>query len=346
MSDRIAFGVLIGLVGSMLVAPTATSLAQGISMSGGPGEPNDGIPREYVVREGDTLWGICQNYFGDPYRWPNVWALNPHITNPHWIYPGDVIRLRMPDQIAGLPPGAVPGLQPVTYTVGTAAASQVSLNEGFISEEPMEPLGTLRWSRSTVRFLSVGDPVYVDFDDLSEVRIGQRYTVYSVLNDIYHPTTEAFLGQKVQVLGIVEIDRVDVNMATGRLVASFREIERGAEVTKLMDHYYVVSPRQNLIDLEGTVVDVMREIAEIGQFHLVYVDKGTKDGVLVGNRFHVLRRGDGFLELADEAVKKFPWEQVGELLVVATQDRNSTAIVTRSLLELAVGDRVAMRRNY
>ena len=52
------------------------------------------VPDEYEVEEGDTLWLISQEFFQDPWLWPNLWALNPHITNPHWIYPGDLIRLK------------------------------------------------------------------------------------------------------------------------------------------------------------------------------------------------------------------------------------------------------------
>ena len=329
----------------MLVATLWVGIghAQSITISGGPGETSDGVPEQYVVRENDTLWGICETFFGEPWRWPTVWALNPQVTNPHWIYPGDVLRLKVP-QAGSLSSGVA--MTPISYTVGTHASSQVSLNEGFLVEKPLERLGTLSWSDRPVNYLGQGDSVYVEFEDLDKVRIGQRYSIYRVLNDVRHPTTDAYLGQKIHMLGIVEISRVDVNMATGRIVTSFHEIERGAAVTTLLDHYQVVSPRENLIDLEGTIVDVLRRLEEIGQFHLVYVDKGSKDGVLAGNRFLVLRRGDGYLELAPEESKRFPWEQIGELLVVETRDRNSTALVTRSTQELHIGDRVAMRRHY
>jgi len=50
-------------------------------------------PELHVVQKGDTLWSLCSKYFGDPWRWPRLWAANPSITNPHWIFPGDIIRL-------------------------------------------------------------------------------------------------------------------------------------------------------------------------------------------------------------------------------------------------------------
>jgi len=102
----------------------------------------------------------------------------------------------------------------------------------------------------------------------------------------------------------------------------------------------LLAPKQNLLDLTGIVVDSFREVQELAQFHVAFIDRGSKDGVQVGNRLFVMRRGDGRLELEDDAVEKLPWEQVGELLVVETHDRNSTVLVTRSAKELKVGDRV------
>src|SRR5205085_7400593 len=50
-------------------------------------------PELHVVRKGDTLWDICFYYFNDPWQWPKIWSYNAQITNPHWIYPGDLVRL-------------------------------------------------------------------------------------------------------------------------------------------------------------------------------------------------------------------------------------------------------------
>ena len=54
-------------------------------------------PVRYVVKPGGTLWDICTTQLSNPWLWPEVWSLNQEITNPHWIYPGQVIRLRRGD---------------------------------------------------------------------------------------------------------------------------------------------------------------------------------------------------------------------------------------------------------
>jgi len=83
----------------------------------------------HVVKRGDTLWDLAKAYLKDPFRWPDVFRRNTDIVeNPHWIYPGETIRIPSsevkPDVLArivtkpapksdrtvfsNLPPGMVP----------------------------------------------------------------------------------------------------------------------------------------------------------------------------------------------------------------------------------------------
>lgn len=48
----------------------------------------------YTIQQGDTLWDICARMLGDPFFWPKLWTFNQYITNPHWIYPGNVLSFR------------------------------------------------------------------------------------------------------------------------------------------------------------------------------------------------------------------------------------------------------------
>ena len=51
------------------------------------------IASAYVVKRGDTLWDLSDEFLHDPFAWPDLWENNRHIEDPHWIYPGDSIYL-------------------------------------------------------------------------------------------------------------------------------------------------------------------------------------------------------------------------------------------------------------
>lgn len=112
-----------------LVAVGMFSLPVERSHSQSPGLFSDGVVASqpsYTVVEGDTLWDISGKVLGRPDLWPQVWALNPQIHNPHWIYPGDTISF-------------INSLQPLlTLSEVEVEASGEAFADGALDEEPTE----------------------------------------------------------------------------------------------------------------------------------------------------------------------------------------------------------------
>lgn len=306
------------------------------------------VPYEYEVEEGDTLWLISQEFFNDPWLWPNLWALNPAISNPHWIYPGDVIRLKWNPQAVRDEEGESFELEPITYSADLQKVVRRVMNKGMILEKLHEPIAHIVASPEPRDTLATGDRVYLQARDVSSIQLGQRLSVYRVISQVTHPNTREPVGDKVHLIATLEVlEKGDERQLVKAVITNAQqEVERGDVVVSELSTLLDVSPVKNLVDLEGVILDELEGFSELGQHHVVFVDVGSEAGVQVGNRLSVARRGDGAVPLPKALDDAAPLEPVGELLVIATEPRSSTALITRSTLELRRGDRVYMLRNY
>jgi LysM repeat protein len=95
------------------------------------------IPKTHTVKKGDTLWDLAAKYLADAFRWPELYRLNTDvIQDPHWIYPGEILKLpgyvgvELPSAGAAASnpaPGQVPPSAPPVDTQRTYRPNEPSL---------------------------------------------------------------------------------------------------------------------------------------------------------------------------------------------------------------------------
>ena len=315
-------------------------------------------PELHVVQKGDTLWSLCSKYFGDPWRWPRLWAANPVITNPHWIFPGDVVRLGegAPTTASAAPaataPAARTGLLSVNR-VGVTDGNAVLLREmGFIEAKDLDQAATITGSREEKIMLASTDQAYLRYPDRSPLKPGERYSVFTTDTEkpVVDATTGKTYGYLVHIVGDIVINQIAENdVARGTLADTVAPIERGARISAFVHQFKRIEARPSDVNLEARVIASFAPNTLLGPGHFVVLNRGKRDGVQIGNRTFVIRRGDGYrgtLESWEVHDPNSPREVVGEILVVDVREEASVAWIARTTKELRIGELTEMRKGH
>ncbi|RLB58636.1 MAG: peptidoglycan-binding protein [Deltaproteobacteria bacterium] len=323
---------------------------------------------EHTVVPGDTLWDLCARYLNNPWYWPRVWSYNPEISNPHWIYPGQVVRFYPTGELPGemLAGGEMEVPEPVEEEeepelvpeqmvqltgriVRARTVRSVSiLRDAFITSEELDELGTITGSFEEKEYLAQYDKVYVKFKDQGAAQVGKRLVFIRTVKKVFHPITEEFRGYYTRVLGAGQVVAVEGDIATVVISTSLDPIFRGDRVTPWVAELSKnVAPRRNGVELKGYIMDARVAICNLGERHVVFIDQGSEQGVEEGNIFDVVRREDGYMAQGETRRintwdKSVPMEILGRIMVVDARPTASTGIVLASLRELRIGDRVLM----
>lgn len=329
----------------------------------------------HVVAQGDTMWDLSGRYYGDTYEWPRMWSYNAHITNPHWIYPGDIVYLRDDNGGSGT---AQPGHQQANSqsNAGKPMAEGMYLPVGgYITKDEVQYVGRITASRKEANMLAEHDTAWVgwgegaytdtekeeiDKEDRKavanpgEVQTGDRFAVVREVGALTNDDDEV-VAHKYLVLGAVTVTKVAGTDDEGKkkyydevkVTQSWQEIYRGDFLIPYERQLKVVKQSKADTDEVAKVVDTLTPGNMFGEHSYVFLDKGAADGVRMGNRFFAYQRYEGIhLGLDRPLDEKVPWTQVGQLLVLDVREHYSTALVIDSKRELVVGDRLEMYNGY
>ncbi len=355
---------------------------------------------EYIVKPGDTLWGIASSHYTDPFLWPKLWGKNRSVPHPDKIYPGEKIflpaeealrEIEKKEEASAAPETASPAkpvetasvqkedlesldvseesqpvqeeevkkeeadaFQPETGVEETKKSSTWSLADlmtgGFILKNPAEDKksGEIVASENEHLLLGEGDVVYVVPGESRGFKVGERFTIYEPVKTIHHPRTKRLMGKLIRIKGVLEI--IPNSMASKKDTYSARII-KSYQLISLKDSltaYHSIDPINVVIneasfskDLKGLVV-ASKDIKENnGEHDIVYLDKGSQDGVRPGNLLVVFKEGKKAKFFSPSGIESLPRRVIAELEVIAVEKETSTAIVSRSSEPVIVGDQIS-----
>ena len=333
------------------------------------------VPDYHVVTSGDTMWDLSGSYYGDTYMWPRLWSYNAHVTNPHWIYPGDIVYLKTPKS------GGDPGVEEAVSSTASGDSTMRLPVAGFISAEEVGYVGRIAASPKEADMLSPHDKVWLGFGEdtysdkekesmsdedkrkIKDVKpkVGEMYVVVREVGQIQDEDGES-KGHKYVVVGSVRVtelgrpitkksesekaeDDKDRYFDTAVVENSWLEMYRGDYLIPYERQVKAVQPVQADRDTVAKIFDSISKTQYFGEQHYVFVDKGAEDGVRVGNRLFIYHRNEG-LSFNSEAEEQVPWRRVGQVMILDVRKDYSLAIVTDSKKEVEVGDRLEMYKNH
>ena len=366
MRQKFSMAMRLAAVGAaLLVLATGFARADDIALA-------PGVPERYTVVKGDTLWGIAQKFLRDPWRWPDIWRLNrEQITNPHWIYPGDVVVL-----VRG-GPGQAPQLRleretvrlsPTIRSTPIDAEAIPSIPPADIEPYLSKPLVTgyeglvnaaqIVAGRDARVIRGEGDLMYATG---IEPKAGDLWYIYRPGRTLVSWTDpKDVLGFEYRFLGTAKVERFG-EVATIRIVGAREEILVGDLLIpvppQLVVNYVPHAPDK---PVTGRIIDLARGAAEASRGWLVTIDRGSADGIDVGTVLAIYRavppipdprpsREPDRLSTTDtqrdqttfyqpERYLNIPNERTGLLFVYRVFDRVSFAVVINTTDPVFAGD--------
>jgi hypothetical protein len=338
--------------------------------------------KTYVIKAGDTLWAIAQQFYGQPYLWPQLWESNTWITDAHWIYPGDVLLVvgevaqadvatgttatststsgrssesgtsteQQPSGSGGAAasmgrtePTPIPlGTEYDVYCYGYLGDANEAMPNRVASFEDVEVMyqaGAVEQNNSAVE----GNLLYIDGGTSTGLVAGETYLAVLPGNLVYHPRTGELIGRHYDYRGQIRILCADETHARAIVTSSCKEIDID---TRLKPLPQLPIPIARIPDLPAFCdYPTGRNNAFI-----VSAAKDQSQALSIGDLVQInigrdeqLQPGDFLIVFRDSPVVGQPRQVLGEIGILTTENRTSTAKVVAMRRSMVVGDQVERR---
>ena len=320
-------------------------------------------PTQYTVKRGDTLWGISNVFLKNPWQWPEIWYENPKVQNPHRIYPGDVLVLAYDKgghpQISIGQEGVLhlnPALRssPLDDAIPTIPYAAIA---AFLSRPTLLGSDEIKHAPYVLAFpdehQAAGDDNVVYARGLGSAAAGARYSVMHIGDPIVDLESGKTLGYEGTYTATAVVQNPAAVTRTV-LVDAARETLRGdCMVPDVNSVPLSFTPRAPDQKVRGQIIAVVDAVTLIGQYDIVAINRGARDGVVPGTVLAIDEAGDvvtdrGPASYADSnsdrnllgfaKTVELPSERAGTLLVFKSYEDMSYGLVVGASRPMRIAD--------
>lgn len=330
----------------VLVFTTLSAQAQNIALSANS-------PDVYIVEKGDTLWDISAIFLEEPWRWPEIWQVNPEISNPDLIYPGDSLRLIYID---GQPRIVMERGDRETVRLSPQVREEPLLSSipaiprqalaGFLAENRIvdikifESSPYILASTSGNLLMGSGHEIYVRGD---WARATRDYEIFR-LGKAYKGSGKAILGQEALYLGELSImpgESEEVRRA--QIIKSRIELKAGdrllPKIPRPLDEtFFPTTPKQ---PMDGAVIGLLNEAEKAAQFDSLVLNLGAEDDLEAGDLLRIYREGESVKDPITGKKVSLPKQEIGLVMAYRIFDKLSYGVILSLTEPSQVGNTVS-----
>lgn len=306
-------------------------------------------PETHTVQAGDTLWDIAARFLRDPWCWRAVWSDNrEHISNPHWIFPGQRLMLDRAHAHIGASPlpaeATVSDVVKLSPTVRASAVSPFSLAKEtdtkqltikdkyrLVSMATLSNAARIAGSGDGRRLLRVGDVVQVNGPPL----VGDSFDVMRPLTPLKDDQIGPALALPLKRIGQVRRQVRPQDNTSQQFVIALAEAElvEGDVLLLARTKSDPLPPPQVTPALQAKILAVMRDGQSASQYDVLALNRGSLDGLRPGNTVEITLPDK--IELDEYRARSS--ESMATLWVFEVADHVALALIMRSRAVLDVG---------
>jgi nucleoid-associated protein YgaU len=168
------------------------------------------------------------------------------------------------------------------------------------------------------------------------------YGIYRQGKTYIDPVSKEVLGINADDIGGGDIIASEGDIGTLQLQRSTQEVRLGDRLFVSEEHAInsTFMPSAPSAPVDGLIIDVPRGVTQIGEFDVVTLDRGRRDGLRDGNVLAIYKTGEHVRDRVSGDEVKIPDERAGELMIFRAYERLSYALVLHATRSLAVMDKV------
>ena len=304
----------------------------------------------YKVKKGDTLWDISKRFFDSPGFWPNLWKENKQITNPHWIYPGDEIRLHRdisgfdietpepepeeePKPVAAIEPTPTPEQRPEPAYFVFNPIDQI----GFVKKTPVTASGTIFKSQDDNRLIRTDDTIYIRKLNDDSFDPGSLFTIYRTIRHEKLPDSDFSGGTQHYLVGVAQITVIEPQFAVGKIIRSYRSIQAGDLLTPYHERSRKIMITETKENIRGRIIGSEGNRTIMGEETVAFIDKGELDGMVPGQIYRVFYQEKMRESLRNPKEIMLTPIDIGTIFILHTEDNTSTVLITDAQRAISPG---------